>query len=199
MAKVATTKESTKALLLEAGTAIMLEKGYNHTGIQEVLQKTDVPKGSFYYYFDSKEDFGLQIINSFADCFDRKLHDYLQDKTLTPRQRLRKYCQDGIDAFESQKCRKGCLIGNLSQEMADQSDVFRLRLEEVFTCWRQQFADCIKQAQQAGEIPKQLDANDAAEFFLSGWEGAMMRAKVTKTVAPMKSFMKIVFDNLFTK
>ncbi len=65
MAKQSGTKEVTKTALLEAGCRIMREKGYSNTGIQEVLGSTGVPKGSFYYYFDSKEDFALQIIDHF--------------------------------------------------------------------------------------------------------------------------------------
>ena len=63
--KVATKqKPDTRTALLEAGMNIMIEKGYNNTGIQEVLLAVGVPKGSFYHYFDSKEDFALKIIES---------------------------------------------------------------------------------------------------------------------------------------
>src|SRR4051794_12854838 len=122
------TKESTKTCLIEAGIEIMFEKGYNNTGIQEVLQKTGVPKGSFYYYFDSKEEFGLEIINAFDAGYTDKVNKFLNDKTLSPVQRLRAYCEAGRENLENQQCRKGCLIGNLSQEMADQSEVMRARL-----------------------------------------------------------------------
>src|SRR5271156_2303007 len=114
MARQTNTKESTKELLLEAGTQIMLLKGYNNTGIMEVLQSTGVPKGSFYYYFDSKEDFGLQIINYFDRMYAEKLRIYLSDQSLSPVARLRKYCEEGQKNLEAQQCKKGCLIGNLS-------------------------------------------------------------------------------------
>src|SRR5271170_7533539 len=125
------TKESTKVLLLERGTEIMLEKGYNNTGIMEVLQRTGVPKGSFYHYFECKEDFGLQIINHFAQKYEVKLNETLGNASLTPLARLKAYCQTTINDLESHNCRKGCLIGNLSQEMSDQSEVFRKRLFEI--------------------------------------------------------------------
>ncbi|MBX9686863.1 MAG: TetR/AcrR family transcriptional regulator, partial [Candidatus Obscuribacterales bacterium] len=65
MVKAASSTSSgrdTRAILLEAGMAVMYEKGYSNTGIQEVLSSVGVPKGSFYHYFDSKEDFALKII-----------------------------------------------------------------------------------------------------------------------------------------
>ena len=194
MAKT-TTKESTKVQLLEAGTEIMLEKGYNNTGIMEVLQSTGVPKGSFYYYFDSKEDFGLQIINHHDATYTERLK-VLLDETKSPVSLLRSFCEDNMRNFEQNACRKGCLIGNLSQEMADQSEVFRNRLQEVMLSQRNIFATCIENAQQKGEISQKIDANALAEFFQCGWSGAVMRAKTMKVVEPMKVFISLMFDHV---
>jgi len=194
MAKT-TTKESTKIQLLEAGTEIMLEKGYNNTGIMEVLQSTGVPKGSFYYYFDSKEDFGMQIINHYDATYSEKLK-VLLDETKSPLNLLRSYCEESMRNLEQNACRKGCLIGNLSQEMADQSEVFRNRLQEVMLSQRSIFASCIANAQAKGEISNTMNANDLAEFFQCGWSGAVMRAKTMKVVEPMKVFSQVLFDHV---
>src|SRR4051794_25241860 len=77
-------KEKTKAALLETGCQIFLEKGYNHAGIEAILQAAGVPKGSFYYYFDSKEDFGLQVLDRFADCYKTHLDRHLDDTSASP-------------------------------------------------------------------------------------------------------------------
>jgi TetR/AcrR family transcriptional regulator, transcriptional repressor for nem operon len=189
-------KETTKTALLEAGTSIMLEKGYNNTGIQEVLDSIGVPKGSFYYYFDSKEDFALKIIEHHDLSYSEFLRAFLEDKSLTPIERLRKYCSEGMQMFEANQCRKGCLIGNLSQEMSDQSEVLRARLEEVLTKWRNKFAQCIKEGQDKGQITKAIDHVQLAEFFLCGWNGAILRAKTTKTTTPQKAFMQVMFEQI---
>jgi len=196
MPRQAGTKEVTKSALLEAGTKIMLEKGYNNTGIQEVLELTGVPKGSFYYYFDSKEDFALQIIDYFDTNYAQHLGQFLDDKRLSPVERLRAYCEEGRKNFEGNHCRKGCLIGNLSQEMSDQSEALRARLEEKLTRWRNRFAQCIKEGQERGEISRDYDHVQLAEFFLSGCHGALMRAKTTKTTVPQQAFMTIMFDHV---
>jgi TetR/AcrR family transcriptional regulator, transcriptional repressor for nem operon len=193
------TKQITKTQLLEAGMQIMQEKGYNNTGISEVLERVQVPKGSFYYYFQSKEDFGLQIINYFDHNYSARLRVYMEDPTLSPLNRLRRYCQEGIDSLQAQECRKGCLLGNLSQEMADQSEVFRVRLAQVMSERRQQIATCIQEGQSVGEINRAVDAIELAEFFLCGWEGAIMRAKTLKATDSQKTFMKVIFDNLLLR
>ena len=100
MARQSGTKEVTKTSLLEAGACIMVTKGYNNTGIQEVLEATGVPKGSFYYYFDSKEDFATQIIDHFDTAQTEKLKLFLEDRKLNPLERLKAYCNAGRKALK---------------------------------------------------------------------------------------------------
>src|SRR5947209_10832228 len=150
-------KEKTKDVLLDAGKRMFLERGYNNAGLESILQAAGVPKGSFYYYFDSKEDFGLQVLDRFAACHHETLDRFLGDESVGPLERLRRYFEAVIECLESQECRKGCLVGNLSQEMADQSEAFRTRLREIFAGWLDRYANCLASAQLAGEIPAHLD------------------------------------------
>ena len=112
-------KQDTRTNLIEAGMQRMLEKGYTNTGIQEVLDAVSVPKGCFYHYFESKEDFALQIIDYFDESNSGDLHTLLTDERFAPLTRLKQYCLEKRETILSWQCRKGCLIGNLSQEMAD--------------------------------------------------------------------------------
>src|ERR1700722_12663565 len=113
---------NTRLALLESGISIMLEKGYNNTGISEVLVAVGVPKGSFYHYFDSKEDFALAIISHTGKLYAHNMANIFGDKSLKPTERLKKYFSESRRDMLKKECRKGCLIGNLSQEMADQSE-----------------------------------------------------------------------------
>lgn len=193
---VAKQKQDTKIALLEAGIDIMVEKGYNNTGIQEVLSSLGVPKGSFYHYFDSKEDYALAIIAYFDQSYSARLLRILRNPQKTPLDRLKEYCQTGRENLQSQQCRRGCLIGNLSQEMADQSETLRGALSQVMSKWRDQFAECIAEGQKTGEIGCKCAPAKVAELFLSGWEGAVMRAKTTKCVDPLDAFIEIMFEHM---
>lgn len=186
-------KESTKTTLLEVGRQIFLERGYNNAGIESVLQAANIPKGSFYYYFESKEDFGLQVLDRFAECFRSDLDLFLNDRTLSPLNRIRQYVESRFERLQSQECRKGCLIGNLSQEMADHSEAFRARLTEIFKNWSERLAECLAEAQQAGEIPSHLDVHELADFWLNSWQGAILRAKTTRSTAPLRTFQNMMF------
>jgi len=187
-------KESTRELLLEAGKRVFLERGYNHSGIETVLQEAGVPKGSFYYYFGSKEDFGLQVLTRFAEAYNAELDRFLSDTAYPPILRLRRLVEATCERLESQQCRNGCLVGNLSQEMAAQSEVFRVRLDEIFRGWSSRYADCLKEAQEAGEIPDGFDLGELTEFWLSSWQGAVLRAKTIRSAAPLRTFLNLMFD-----
>lgn len=189
-------KENTRSLLIETGIDIMLQKGFNNTGLSEVLSVCKVPKGSFYYYFTSKEDFGLQIINTFDEKYAVELDRILGDDTLSPLARLKAYIDDAISKAEQRQCSRGCLIANLSQEMADQNELFRNRLSEILESRRKRISDLIEKAQSSKEIITTVNATDAAEFFLSAFEGALMRSKVRKTTEPLQIFRTMVFEHL---
>ncbi len=192
-------KPDTRQVLIEAGADVMIEKGYTNSGIQEVLSKVGVPKGSFYHYFDSKEDFAVAIIEYFDSNFLAYLKPILNDASLSPKERLRTYCINKRECMRASNCRKGCLIGNLSQEMSDQSEALRQVLSEVMTKWRDQFAACIEEGQKIGELTQSADPKVLAELFLSSWEGAMMRAKTIKSTEPLDVFIDLIFELVLKK
>lgn len=189
-------KDATKNHLIETGIDLMLEKGFNATGLSDVLNACQVPKGSFYYYFKSKEEFGLQIINTFDEKYVEQLDALLCDRSLSPLDRMKKYIDGAIEGAEQRKCSRGCLIANLSQEMADQNELFRNRLNEIICRRRDTFARVLQEAKDAGELKSDINALDAAEFFLCGFEGAIMRSKVRKDTEPLRVFKRLYFERV---
>ena len=189
-------KATTKAALVDAGIQIILEQGYHHTGIQDVLQAAGVPKGSFYYYFPSKEAFGMEVIAQFAAAYLTRLEQYLGDTTSSPLTRLRRHQEAMLARFERRGCRGGCLIGNLSQELADHSPCLSAQLDAVLTSWRERYAQLFREAQAMGELRVDLDPQVLADFYLNSFEGALLRAKVSKSPEPLRLFLTCMFDSV---
>lgn len=189
-------REKTRDLLLEVGKATFLERGYSNSGIETILQAAGVPKGSFYYYFGSKEDFGLKVLDRFAEGYEERMSQTLGDDTLAPIERFRRYFEAIIERFDSGLCRRGCLIGKLSQELADHSEAFRLKLEEIFRGWEDRYAECLQLAEDCGEIAPILPVRAAAELWLSGWQGAMLRAKSSQNSAPLRNFLDVMLTHV---
>jgi TetR/AcrR family transcriptional repressor of nem operon len=189
-------KSDTKNEIIAIGTDMISLQGYNATGIDAVLKKAGVPKGSFYHYFGSKEEFGLAVINRFAERYDQYLGSFLDDESVTPLKRIHNYLESGVASLMDNRCFKGCLIGNLGQELADQNERFRVRLDQIFHSWKERFAACLQEAQQTGELAKDRDSAVIAGFLLSGWEGAILRAKVMKSPQPLHDFIVTMFSTV---
>jgi TetR/AcrR family transcriptional repressor of nem operon len=121
----------------------------------------------------------------------------LDDKSLSPRQRLARYLEVISGRLAGDKWNRGCLIGDFSLETTSHSKLLRQRLQAIFREWRTPFASCIADAQAAGEIDSSFDPTDLAEFLLASWEGAILRMKVERGPAPLERFRKIVFQTVF--
>lgn len=186
----------TRDLLLRAGLEVLTEKGFSATGIEEILGRVGVPKGSFYHYFESKEAFGLQLIDLYAEFFAKKLDRHFCNKTQSPLSRLHAFIDDAKDGMARYEYRRGCLIGNLGQEMGSLPESFRARLKDTFEDWQSRLSVCLIEAQQEGQLSPDVDVRQLAAFFWIGWEGAVLRAKLEKTVAPLDVFTRFFFAGL---
>lgn len=181
--------------LISAGRALIVRRGFNATGLSDILAAADVPKGSFYYYFESKEDFGLALIEDEAKDYQKKLKATLDNQQLSPLDRLRQYFLQGIGEMEASQCEAGCLFGNLSQEMAACNPVFRDRIDDIFIEWENSLAICLEAAYEEGDIAQRPDP-ELAQFVLSGWQGALMRSKTAKSTAPLHGFINTLFKRI---
>jgi len=178
----------TREALIRAGLEVLTEKGFAASGIDEILRRVAVPKGSFYHYFAGKEAFGLELIERYGDYFARKLEHHLTDTARAPLQRLRTFIADAESGMARHGYRRGCLVGNLGQEMGALPESFRARLRDVFVDWQGRFEACLSAAKAAGELPATADCRRLAELFWIGWEGAVLRAKLERGPAPLRAF-----------
>lgn len=183
----------TRGLLLRAGLEVLTEKGFAATGIDEILGRVGVPKGSFYHYFDSKEAFGLALIERYGEFFARKLDRHLRNAALSPQARMHAFVDDAKASMARYDYHRGCLIGNLGQEMGALPESFRLRLRETFEDWQRRTAVCLREAQDAGELSPALDPHQLATYFWIGWEGAVLRSKLEHSPTPLELFAHFFF------
>lgn len=189
-------QSETRDALLSAGVATLTEKGFLASGIEEILSKADVPKGSFYYYFKSKETFGVALIDRYARYFSSKLNRILLNEARTPLHRLHDFVDDAVAGMQRYGFSRGCLVGNLGQEMGALPPGYRDLLIEVFLDWQTRTSACLRAAVEAGQISPNIDCDATAEFFWIGWEGAVLRAKLEQSEQPLRSFAKGFFAGI---
>ena len=182
--------------LIDIGTELFTQQGFSSTGLDEIVQAAAVPKGSFYYYFGSKDAFAHAVIDNYARYFARKLDRTLGNAALSPLQRLKAFTRDATQGMQRFDFHRGCLVGNLGQELGGLEDSFRRRLLAVLDDWRDRFRDCIVQAQAAGEITTRLAPDQLAQFFWSAWEGAVLCAKLERSTRALDNVSALFFDHL---
>ena len=186
----------TREALIRRGIEVLTEKGFAATGIDEVLRAVGVPKGSFYHYFESKEAFGHALIDHYAGYFARKLDRCFLDDRVLPLARVQAFVDDACAGMARHGFRRGCLIGNLGQEMAVLPEAYRERLEAVFNDWQARLAACLCAARESGEVAARADCDALAAFFWIGWEGAVLRAKLVRADGPLRHFARHFLDGL---
>ncbi len=183
-------RTDTRNALLRAGVQVMSERGWDAAGLQRVLDVCDVPKGSFYHYFASKEDFGLAVIDAYDVYIHRRLAGSLDVDALDVFGRVQGVVDAGKRAMHKTAYTHGCLVGNLGQELAAINPVLRDKLQEVMLRWEARMAACLQRGIKEGTLPATLDTRAAAELFWIGWEGAVLRAKLARSGAPLDLFAR---------
>ena len=180
--------------IVQVGLDIVLSRGFNATGVEAILKQANIPKGSFYNFFSSKEEFGLAIIDRYVAERGKLFSSIFSDESLPLLERIKKSFEILIARFESNDCSKGCLLGNLSLEMSDQYEKIRQRLEQSLQIWTRALSRLIQQAQREKTIPADLEPEMLAESLIAFFQGALLRAKVKKSSEPLQNFVYLFFD-----
>jgi TetR/AcrR family transcriptional repressor of nem operon len=191
--------KSTREHLIDVGVGLMHLHGYNATGLTEVLKAADVPKGSFYHHFNSKEDFAAAALEEFVAREAKHAAAVLGDLKTPPLKRLERYFTDLVKIAGQNASIPGCLMGRFSLEIAAESPQLRKLISTAFTHWQQTISTVIQQAVVRKELPAETDPESLAGFLLNSWEGALLRSQTEKSDAPLETFMYYAFDHLLAK
>ncbi len=175
--------------IIEGGIQLFSIHGYQGTGVQQILKSLDIPKGSFYNYFKSKEDFAIEAVELYGGEGMKKHKIALTNKSLAPLARIIKRMESTQKLYVSESFEKSCLLDVLAIEISGSNKKVAKIVDEIFVKRKEIYAACIKEGQELGEIRKDESADDLAEFLLTGYSGAQLKAKTEKSVRPMKVFM----------
>ena len=118
--------------ILKAGLKVMFRSGYQGASVRDICAAAGAPQGSFTNHFRSKEAFVQEVLDRYFANLKTRVSEALDDKSLTPRRRLKRYLEIISGVLEDAKWNRGCLIGDLSLEASFQSEPLRKRLEEIY-------------------------------------------------------------------
>ena len=183
--------------IIEAGRELMFSRGYNDTGIKDITDKIDIPKGSFYNHFSSKEEFGLEVVKEYMrNGLEVHERNFL-DKSRSPRQRILDFYNGNIEWYRDvMDFKLGCIMSNFSAEMADVNEKFQHLLAKGFAEQEGVIIDCIREGQETGDIDAALSAELLGSSLINGWHGALVRMKAEASMKPLEDFQKFFLDRL---
>ncbi len=183
--------------LLNHGVALLMQQGYHGTGLQEILDAVQIPKGSFYNYFGSKEHFAAEIITHYISPYIEKLENDIHHSNGNTLNCLENYLNEAIVELEKTHFKGGCLIGNLIGEVSDTSELCRTVLQKAFNRYRDVWELGFIQAQHEGTLRKDKSAKEMADFWVNAWQGALLRMKIEQSTAPLKQCRDELLNNFF--
>ncbi|MGW4867941.1 TetR/AcrR family transcriptional regulator [Streptomyces chartreusis] len=179
-----------KQKILGAARSLIEGRGYSALGVAEICKAAGVPKGSFYYFFESKESLALAVVDEHWTAQRRDWARVLEADG-EPLQRLRRLFEEtqaGQRAVQ-EGCGtvSGCLFGNLTLELSNQTEAVRRRLQEIFDAQVDMVETVVKEARERGDVTV-ADTREAARAMVAQLEGQIMFAKLynsTERLTPL--------------
>lgn len=189
--------ENNRQQLLDEGVSMLMIQGYHGSGLQELLNKVSIPKGSFYNYFDSKELFCAEVITHYIKPFLDRLDACLAAKDVDALSAIRNYFYLLINELEQKELSGGCLLGNLLGEIGDTSDPCLHSLSHSIHLYRDKLKEAFILAQHEGTVRDDISAETMANLIVNNWQGALLRMKTEKSTQPLKECCDHLLDGYF--
>jgi len=181
--------------IIAKGSELIRTRGYHNVGINDILKTCGIPKGSFYNFFTSKEQFAIEILNVYGENSKKMIQQFLIFKSeLSPLTRIESFYSMLIDANSAEKFRGGCLLNTLSQEMGMLSDEIAMTADKNFLQWLEVIGQCVKEGQDQKEITNEFSATDLAAFLHTGFFGTFPRMKVSRSNEYSRKWLNMTID-----
>ncbi len=175
-------KNSTRERLVEAARILFWKHGYSSTGIAQILKEADAGSGSLYYFFPTKEDLLLAVLEWYRENLWSQVVQPVFDRVTDPIERIFGILDAYRRGLLMTNYQHGCPIGNLALELSDSHPAVRELLAVNFTGWRKAIEQCL--AESADRLPETLDREQLALFVLTTMEGSVMLARSYQDIAP---------------
>lgn len=183
----------TRQHILNTARAIILGKGFAAVGLNEILTSAGVPKGSFYHYFKSKEDFGNTLLQDYFDKYLARLEQALRAGAASASEQLLRFFKEWIDTQSCHDVEGKCVVVKLGAEVADLSDTMRATLQQGTTRVAAILAACIARGIEERSVAPPLDPQKTAQVLYQMWLGATVLAKVHRSRAALEDALDATY------
>jgi TetR/AcrR family transcriptional repressor of nem operon len=186
--------EDVRERLVACGIGLIQKHGFHATGIKDLVAAARIPKGSFYYYFSSKEEFASEVIASYIRPYVEKVEALALRRDKPALVLLREYFSEQITEFDNNPDAGGCLLGNLLGEIGDTSEGALESLCKAVSQYKSALAVLLGRAQREGDVRTDFSSNDLAGLLFDTWQGAILRMRVEGSTGPLQGSLNKTFS-----
>ncbi|CRM81986.1 TetR/AcrR family transcriptional regulator [Pseudomonas sp. 58 R 3] len=176
--------KNTRQVILDTAQVIVGRKGFSAVGLNEILQAAEVPKGSFYHYFNSKDAFGVVLLDSYFDHYIKGMQQLFNQPELSGFAKLMRYWHSWVDNQTGCTDTGKCLAVKLGAEVSDLSEPMRLALQRGTARTIALLAEALQHGVEDGSLPAQSHPESLARRLYALWLGTSVMSKITRTSAP---------------
>lgn len=181
--------DNTRQHILETGLGIFAGKGFASVGLNELLKTAGVPKGSFYHYFESKEQYGQALLEDYFERYLADIDSLFASEAASGHERLMRYWQRWLDRQCDECAEQKCLVVKLAAEVSDLSDAMRLTLRDGTDRIVDRIAGAIEAGIADASLPM-LDARPTAQMLYQLWLGASLLGKLHRNSQSLENAMR---------
>jgi AcrR family transcriptional regulator len=172
----------TRRRIVDAALYLFWLRGYAATGIAEVCQRAKANPGSFYFFFKTKEELLLAVLELYIESLLPVVVEPVLTAITDPVERV-----FGILDFYRRNllatgCTYGCPIGRLALEIPEEQFRVHKRLADNFDGWTAAVTKCLEDA--GDSLPANTNLPTLAKFVLTVMEGGVMQARAHRSVEP---------------
>jgi TetR/AcrR family transcriptional repressor of nem operon len=181
----------TRRTILDTAQRIMGGKGFSAVGLNEILSTAEVPKGSFYHYFESKDALGEELLKTYFEDYLAEMDRTLAMPGQSAAQRLMNYWLQWTQTQQSLDCQGKCLAVKLGAEVSDLSESMRQALKAGTAEIIGRLARTIDAGLADGSLEVHGTADETAQNLYQLWLGASVMAKIVRNAQPFEAALQM--------
>jgi TetR/AcrR family transcriptional repressor of nem operon len=183
---------SKKQEIIRIAREIIHSKGYQATSVSDIMAATNIGKGQFYHYFQSKHDLGLAVVEDLIKEWEGQLIIGILNTSDDPVTKLNRMLKWAETSHAEMEIKYGCAMGNLAIEMSAQDEEFRVKIEEFFNLWVNSVADILTEMIENHQLDDSINPKKNAESIVAMIEGGILLMVSRQNIQVLQDIFEVI-------
>ena len=183
---------SKKQEIIRIAREVIHSKGYQATSVSDIMAATNIGKGQFYHYFQSKHDLGLAVVEDLVKDWEGQLIIGILNTSDDPVTKLNRMLQWAETSHAEMEIKHGCAMGNLAIEMSVQDEEFRVKIKEFFNHWVNSVADILTEMIEDHQLDESINPKKNAESIVAMIEGGILLMVSRQNIQVLQDIFEVI-------